>query len=90
MSTDYWGSDAELINRLTAYGESGESAWEPVRDEFVHNVQLDVVMQQGRTPEQLSAGNPAGARATGFLRISPSTAAESGMCPSCSRALKSG
>ena len=44
---DYWGSDAELINRLTAYGESGESAWEPVRDEFVHNVQLDIVMHQG-------------------------------------------
>lgn len=42
--SNYWGSDAELINRLTAYGET---AWEPVRDELVHNVQMDVVMQQG-------------------------------------------
>ena len=42
--TNYWGGDAELINRLTAYGDT---AWEPVRDEFVHNVQMGVVVHQG-------------------------------------------
>ncbi len=41
---NYWGGDAELINRLTAYGNT---AWEPVRDEWLHNVQLDVTMQLG-------------------------------------------
>lgn len=41
---NYWGGDAELINRLTVYGDT---AWEPVRDEFVHNVQMGVVVHQG-------------------------------------------
>ena len=42
--TNYWGGDAELINRLTAYGDT---AWEPVRDEFIHNIQMDVAVHQG-------------------------------------------
>jgi hypothetical protein len=41
---NYWGGDAELISRLTAYGDT---AWEPVRDEFVQNVQMDVAVHQG-------------------------------------------
>lgn len=41
---NYWGSDAELISRMTSYGDV---AWEPVHDELVHNIGLDVVMQQG-------------------------------------------
>lgn len=42
--TNYWGGDAELTSRLTAYGDT---AWEPVRDEFVQNVQMDVAVHQG-------------------------------------------
>ncbi len=41
---NYWGGDAELISRLTSYGDT---SWEPVRDEWVHNVQLDVSVQSG-------------------------------------------
>lgn len=41
---NYWGGDNELINRLNQYGET---AWEPVRDEWLHNVQLDVSMESG-------------------------------------------
>jgi hypothetical protein len=42
--TNYWGGDAELTGRLTAYGDA---AWEPVRDEFVQNVQMSVSVHQG-------------------------------------------
>jgi hypothetical protein len=42
--TNYWGGDAELTGRLTAYGDT---AWEPVRDEFVQNVRMDVAVHQG-------------------------------------------
>ena len=42
--TNYWGGDTELISRLTAYGDT---AWEPVRDEFKHNIQLGVDVHQG-------------------------------------------
>ncbi|MEY3897704.1 MAG: hypothetical protein RLZZ214_3225, partial [Verrucomicrobiota bacterium] len=41
---NYWGGDAELINRLTGYGDT---AWEPVRDEMLHNIQMDVSMHAG-------------------------------------------
>ena len=41
---DYWGSDAELIARLNAYGNS---TWEPVRDELVENTMMSVSLHQG-------------------------------------------
>ena len=41
---NYWGGDNELINRLTSYGDT---AWEPVRDEWAHNAKLDISMQSG-------------------------------------------
>lgn len=41
---NYWGSDPELVNRLTAYGDT---AWEPVRDELKHNVRMNVAAHQG-------------------------------------------
>ena len=41
---DYWGTDAELIGRLDSYGDA---TWEPVRDELVENIQMDVTMHQG-------------------------------------------
>lgn len=40
----YWGSDAELIGRLDAYGSN---AWEAVHDEFRYNVALDVTVDEG-------------------------------------------
>lgn len=41
---NYWGGDAELINRLTGYGAT---SWEPVRDEMLHNLQMNVSMHAG-------------------------------------------
>jgi autotransporter-associated beta strand protein len=41
---NYWGGDAELINRLTGYGDT---RWEPVRDEMLHNLQMNVSMHAG-------------------------------------------
>jgi len=40
----YWGGDSELINRLSGYGDT---AWEPVRDEMLHNLQMAVTMHEG-------------------------------------------
>ncbi len=41
---NYWGGDTELINRLTGYGAA---SWEPVRDEMLHNIQMNVSMHAG-------------------------------------------
>lgn len=41
---NYWGSDGELISRLSGYGDSN---WEPVRDELVENIQMAVSVHQG-------------------------------------------
>ena len=41
---NYWGSDGELISRLSGYGDTN---WEPVRDELVENIQMDVSVHQG-------------------------------------------
>lgn len=40
----YWGSDAELIARLTDYGDT---TWETVRDEMVENIGMNVSVHQG-------------------------------------------
>ena len=40
----YWGGDTELINRLTRYGDT---RWEPVRDEMLQNIQMNVSMHAG-------------------------------------------
>ena len=41
---NYWGSDGELIARLSSYGDA---KWEPVRDELVENIQMAVSVHQG-------------------------------------------
>ena len=41
---NYWGSDAELIARLSSYGDTN---WQPVRDELVENIQMAVSVHQG-------------------------------------------
>ena len=41
---NYWGSDTELIGRLSGYGDTN---WEPVRDELVENIQMAVSVHQG-------------------------------------------
>lgn len=41
---NYWGSDGELIARLSGYGDTN---WEPVRDELVENIQMAVSVHQG-------------------------------------------
>lgn len=40
----YWGSDTELISRLTDYGDT---TWETVRDELVENIGMNVSVHQG-------------------------------------------
>ena len=45
---NYWGSDAELIARLTDYGDA---PWETVRDELVENIGMNVTVYQGNPPE---------------------------------------
>ncbi|WP_020684023.1 putative Ig domain-containing protein [Rubritalea marina] len=44
QSSSYWGDDTELVNRLDDYGTS---AWEMVRDEYKHNVLMDVIAEKG-------------------------------------------
>ena len=41
---NYWGSDGELIARLSSYGDAN---WQPVRDELVENIQMAVSVHQG-------------------------------------------
>lgn len=41
---NYWGGDAELAGRLAAYGSA---EWEPVRDEFRHNMGIEIAMARG-------------------------------------------
>ena len=41
---NYWGSDGELIARLSGYGDAN---WQPVRDELVENIQMAVSVHQG-------------------------------------------
>ncbi len=47
---NYWGSDGELIARLSGYGDGdgdGDANWKPVRDELVENIQMAVSVHQG-------------------------------------------
>lgn len=43
-NNDYWGGDAELINRLGAYGST---TWKLVNDEFIYNIEMDVTVHEG-------------------------------------------
>jgi hypothetical protein len=41
----YWGGDSELKSRMASYKEP---AWQAVSDEYQHNVQLALLMDQGK------------------------------------------
>lgn len=43
-TSDYWGGDAEFINRLSSYGNN---AWQAVYDEYRYNLELNVTAHVG-------------------------------------------